>query len=299
MSYVDVAGMVGVPLLAGRLIDKFKDGATIGPIYFADGFKPSAVIVGAITVVLMYVSVWKMKEKEIEPSKTVPFKLIEAVRICLRNEAFVPYLAMIGLLRLGIDLVIVAIPFIVTTVMQSTPTVAGIGQALMPFVAAVLFPVVAWMAHKFGKKKVYQIAILLMVCILPLFVFIGRLPILSPMWQGLVLLGLLGIPASALLTMWRPMVADIIDYDEKRVGYRREAIYYGVEGLATKFAQGLAAGIVVILAEMGKAMGYPSLKYVIVGPVAAVIFLLGFLAFRSYPLNGHHVDEHQEGAREQ
>ena len=117
-----------------------------------------------------------------------------------------------------------------------------------------------------------------------LFCTVGHWPILSARLQGWIMCGLLGIPAAALLSLWRPLVAELVDYDERRTGYRREAIYFGMEALGTKLAEGIAALSIGLLLER---LGFSVERYlgvIFTGPLAAILAVVAYLVFRRYPL---------------
>jgi len=97
---------------------------------------------------------------------------------------------------------------------------------------------------------------------------------------------LLGFPASILMSMYRPIVCEIVDEDERRVGYRREAMYFGVEGLLTKFADGIAGMVVPVVIVVGHVFVAPPFGYVLSFAVGALFMLLAWWIFRWYPLGG-------------
>ncbi len=97
---------------------------------------------------------------------------------------------------------------------------------------------------------------------------------------------LLGFPASILMSMYRPIVCEIVDEDERRVGKRREAMYFGVEGLLTKFADGIAGIVVPVVILLGHALAAPPFGYVLSFAVGALFMLLAWWIFRWYPLGG-------------
>ena len=76
-----------------------------------------------------------------------------------------------------------------------------------------------------------------------------------------------------------------MDYDEKRTGYRREAMYNGMEGLITKFAAGIAAALVPLMLEyMGDTRELPW-GIISAGPICGLFFCLAWQAFRRHPFD--------------
>ena len=103
-------------------------------------------------------------------------------------------------------------------------------------------------------------------------------------WVIIFLFFLLGFPAAILMSMYRPIVCEIVDLDEQRVGTRREAIYFGVEGLLTKGADGVAAVVAPAVMLLGHWLAPPPMGYMVTFSAAGVVMFLGWWVFRYYPL---------------
>lgn len=103
-------------------------------------------------------------------------------------------------------------------------------------------------------------------------------------WAILFLFLLLGFPAAILMSMYRPIVCEIVDLDEQRCGTRREAIYFGVEGLLTKGADGVAAVVAPAVMILGHWLAPPPLGYMLTFGAAGFFMLLGWWVFKYYPL---------------
>jgi GPH family glycoside/pentoside/hexuronide:cation symporter len=80
------------------------------------------------------------------------------------------------------------------------------------------------------------------------------------------------------------LIADVIDEDERRTGLRREAMYFGMQGLLTKVSYGVGPLLATLLfTAFGNTAEQP-LGILLCGPAAGVLALLGWVAFRRYPL---------------
>jgi GPH family glycoside/pentoside/hexuronide:cation symporter len=94
----------------------------------------------------------------------------------------------------------------------------------------------------------------------------------------------LGPFVGAVLVLSRVLISDVIDADEQRTGLRREAMYFGMQGLLTKVSFGVGPLLATwLFATFGNTADEP-LGILLCGPVAGVLALLGWLAFRRYPL---------------
>ncbi len=304
MAYNDVVGMLIGTVFLGILLEVFRGGLDLGFIHLGDGYKVSGIIIAVIFTMTFYISITLVREKPLSEAKVVPFKFGRAMKEALTNPAFKPYVVAVAALRLGVDIVVAVIPFMVINLMGLGEGVAGGLQGVIVIAAAVLFPLVSKLSVKHGKKKIFQIGILGFAAGIALLAPFFHFPFLGWLVSGiaglfgaqlsqgyvmfshcLVVMLLIAFPISTSLVLPRPIIADVMDDDEKRTGYRREAIYNGMEGLITKFAAGLAVFIVPLMNEyLGATASRP--YGVIAAPVLGALFLLfGWYVFRGYPID--------------
>ncbi|MBI5528726.1 MAG: MFS transporter [Deltaproteobacteria bacterium] len=282
MAVFEIVGLLLAGGAAGVVIDAWKTGVPGLPAAF-NGFNLSAMAVGALTLAAFYTTAFRVKEREFTPSKEVSFGFRASFGESLKNSAFPPYLFMVVAFRIGIDTVVVVIPYMVTTVMGGTELHAGFIQMGIMLAAIALFYPVTILSDRLGKKKCFLVGSLGFLVVMPLVVTIGKWPFLSPMAQGIVVFLLAAFPAATFSVLPRPLLADIIDHDEKLTTYRREAMYNGVEGLFTRSASGLAWVLSATLFYLFGNSAENPLGVLLCGPVAAVFILAGTLVFRKYP----------------
>ena len=283
MGVFEILGTLAAMAGAGVLISMYKGGIGGGGPTGFNGFKLVGIIIGVLTFFFFYFTALFTKEKPYSEAKAVKFKFAESVVTTVRNPSFPPYLAIVVAIRLALDTVIVVIPYIVTTVMGGTEMEAAYMQMGIMVLAILLFPLVNFWSEKSGKKKVMIWGTLGFGIILPLVSTIGSWPVFSPLVQGTILFLLASLPVAVISVLQRPMIADVIDYDEKLSGFRREALYNGMEGLFTRSASGLAWVVVSLLfAFFGNSIENP-LGILLCGPVAGAILVIGIFYFLRYP----------------
>ena len=113
---------------------------------------------------------------------------------------------------------------------------------------------------------------------------VGKLPFGTPTVQAYLIYACATFPVATLFVLCRPILADIIDHDEKLTKYRREGMYNGVEGMLTKVAEGVGPVVATTLfAIFGSTRAQP-LGVILVGPAAGILVLAGAFIFRKYPL---------------
>ncbi len=302
MSYFDVVGMLLASLVIGFVFEAFAGGLTLGPIVLTDGYKVGGILISVLMLISFWISVILVRERPQHEIKKIDYNFLRAARECTKNPAFWPYIATVSLLRLGVDILIAMIPFMVIRLMGYGEAVAGALQGVIIIIAALFFPLTAYLANKVGKKRMFLIGLLWFAVQIPLLALVQHFPFVG--FAVAAIAGLFGAtmsanavmlahciglfvlafyPVSAALVLPRAIYADIMDYDEKLTGYRREAMYNGMEGLITKFAAGVAGALVpLMVVHLG---GTPSSPWgiLLAGPLCGLTFFLGWAAFRKHP----------------
>lgn len=157
-------------------------------------------------------------------------------------------------------------------------------------VAAVLVPLISWLAVKFGKKAVFQFALFWGVLVMAArwFLYTPDMPYLQ-LLDGVMYAFL----DAAVFLLCQSMIADVCDFDELENGTRREGAFAAVFGWM--FKSGLALGAFIsgiLLASIGfdKAVtGVPepatldTIRFMFAA-IPGMIFLIMFVVMFFYPL---------------
>jgi Na+/melibiose symporter and related transporters len=258
----------------------------IGSSYLigAVGFFNMGLILGIISLISFYIPVIVIKERT-ELNKDdlgLPFK--SAFIESFRNRPFVFYIIAMFFMFIASNILIAVVPYFTTIILHEEASSAGILSGVLVLVAMIFFPVVTRLSNLWGKKKVMLISIVMLTLFLPLMATVGHTSLIPLFYQGVFCVGLIGIPLAAFFVLPYAILADITDYDEQRTGYRREAMYFGMQGLVVKGALGLSS---LVLTTMLETFGYSTehpLGVVLCGPVAAVFMFISLLFFWKYPL---------------
>jgi GPH family glycoside/pentoside/hexuronide:cation symporter len=136
-----------------------------------------------------------------------------------------------------VNIVVTAVPYLGRAVLHASETEAAVGIAAVYLSAGVSLPLLGRAVRRFGKKRSYAAALLAMSALLVAMPAIAIAPRPIAFYVGLMVV--LGIPVGALLVLGRVLIADVIDADFARTGLRREAMYFGMQGLMTKVSFGL------------------------------------------------------------
>lgn len=259
--------------------------AMLGAAFFIEefGFQAMALFAGAVALVSFVPPLLTVREGPRVGRETFPLK--EALVLTLKNRVFLPYILSLPFFWFGFNFVLMGIPYITTV--QIGLSEAGVGTALMLalLVALLSFPLVRRLALLRGKKYTFSATMLLSSILLMGMASVGSWPGAIPVaYQGMTFIAAAGIPLAGLFILPNALLADITDEDERITGQRREAVYYGMQGLVMKGTIGLSA---LFLGLQLEAFGYSAegfLGILLIGPVAALCLLAGLVIFRRYPL---------------
>ncbi|MBW1873177.1 MAG: MFS transporter [Deltaproteobacteria bacterium] len=301
--------------LTGNLLPVFVV-LTASGIWFLEGGYQSVAFIGAIAIVFFSIfSVLFVKETYVPPpvetgtNKGVIKKALSEFGSTFKNKAFLPYLVGVFFYRMAIMITLTLTPFVATKILGSYPVSkadlgilsvlpevvgesgvpnweAAAGYLMMVVLvgAMVFFVPVSFLAAKTGKRILFILALAWLGVVLILMSTIGYWPGVSPVTQAMILFALAAIPVAIALVVMRPLLADVIDADEKLTGLRREGVYNGMEGLIMKVAAGLGPLIAGIIFAVFGASVEDSLGVRICGPVAGVCLLIAAYAFTKYPI---------------
>lgn len=258
-----------------------------GPIIDLLGFAAMGALVAALALLSRFLALagaWRHARVDVEPAR---LNVLQAFRWTFRNDQFLYFLPTFVLFNLGITLMTAALPFVVEAIIRPPAGRVGTYTAVLAAVpiAVVLasLPVVYRLALRRGKAWVYAVTMLLGACYLPLLFFMGFVPGIPRLVQAFLFLAPVGVCMAGVFVFPNAIMADIIDYDAIRTGMRREAMYYGTQNLIEGSVEALHALILTGLLALGGTAENP-LGLRLVGPVAGVSILIGYLVFRGYKL---------------
>ncbi len=255
------------------------------------GYFNTALATGILAFILIMITAVVIKEKKAKAGEKLAmahekYSVKEAFVWTFTNKPFVIYIIASVFQYLGFSSLTASIPFIVTMLMKKDIGFVGIVYAFNIPGFVISFVLVNFLAKKYGKVPLYKVCLLLLALLLPLLFFIGnpKIPV-SPVTAGVGLMMLLSFPIAGNMILPTAILADIIDYDEKLTSRRREAIYFGMQGLLQKIANALSQGLQALLFSV---FGYTATRHLginLLGPVAGFLGFVGFLVFLSFPLD--------------
>lgn len=261
-------------------------GIAVPKIVEASSFKTMAVISGILGFVFMIIPGIFIKERRVAVEHEAQTRFIDAVKWTFTNKAFLVYITSSVFVYLGFAAITASLPFIVTRLLGKGIGFVAIVNAVMLVGFLISFVIVNILTKKMEKARLYRWSIIAISAILPLMFFLGRVDFGVPTWIiGLVVMVIMSLPIAANMVLPMAILADVIDYDEKITGKRREAIYFGCQGFLQKLATGLSG---LMQTQLFKHFGYSMDNHLgvnLLGPVAGALAFIGFLIFLRYPLD--------------
>jgi GPH family glycoside/pentoside/hexuronide:cation symporter len=258
-----------------------------GPVIDRLGFPLMAAVMAALALgsrFLALAGVWWHAERDTPP---VALSLLRAVGSTFRNDQFLFFLPTFCVFNMGTTLMTAALPFYAANVFAPGEERVGSVTALLtaaPIVTLLLsLPLVQRLALRRGKAWVYAASMLFGALYFPLLFFMGFVPGLPTMAQGLLFLAPVGLAMTGVFVFPNALMADIIDYDAHLTGHRREATYYATQNLIETLVLALHSVILAGLLDLGGTPENP-LGIRLVGPVAGLSIFIGWLIFRRYTL---------------
>ncbi len=229
----------------------------------------------AITIFITGVTVKEKKSQAFKPAEVPPF---QAIRQTLKNRPFVRLLIINLISLFSFSLLPAMVPYWITYQLDMESQISIVMLLMYVFAAASLFPW-KWISDRVNKGPAYALGLFIASVTLILSFWIPQ----GPTSLVYVVAAIVGIGLSAQYIFPWAMLPDVVEYDEKETGERREGIYYGLWTLATKItgAFGLLVsgwaltlfGYVPNVAQTGRALLGIRIFFGIVPAVVLVLML--------------------------
>jgi len=212
----------------------------------------------------------------------------EALGRTLRNRPFVTYLVAQIVFILGITMSGPAVPYFARVILGRDEGFAALLSLVMLPGIILGFILIRSIVTRIGTKRTLVATIFLLG--IPMFPY-GFLTPSSPGEPGdlfnlIVVVGLSivkGFPIAGIMILPTVILGQLIDLDTAKTGSNRAAMYYGVQGLLTKWVYAASAAILsYLLSAFGRSAEEP-LGVLLIGPVAGTLCVIAALLYTLYP----------------
>lgn len=243
------------------------------------GFPAMGATLGIIGLIAFWIAIFGIRKRLASPAETLQINLHQALLATLQNTQFLVFSLAFILFSLGLNLLTALMPFYVKVILKQSEGLVALFSGLVLTAMIAALPLYNHLASLRGKKWVYGRSMLILGALFPLLALVGLVPFSTAFVQLMALVVLIGIALAGQFVFPNAILADVIDYDETKTGLRREAIYYGMQNTLQKFSFALSSIIFgTTLSLFGATVDQP-LGIRLIGPIAAVVTLIGFLVF--------------------
>lgn len=256
-----------------------------GPIIEAFGYPVMGITMGAIVLASFWISLFGVKERHrSESDLKARLSLFGAILQTVKNKQFLAFAAAIICFQVGLQIIMMALPFFVTSILGQSKAQVAVYQGTFVVIMFIALPLWVQIGSKLGKRKSQLISLFLLAILSPFFFLTGYLPIIAPTIQAIIFFALFAIPVAGLYVFPNAIVADITDYDEMKTNKRREAMYYAGFGFVEKAAWAISAFLVATILPVFGFTAENPLGIRLVGPIVGLLAFIGFIGFWSYRL---------------
>jgi len=202
-----------------------------------------AALVALIIMLSFFVPFFAIRKERFQSMAPQGYRLKEALTNTLRNRTFLIYVASSVFIIFGIYAFINALTYYTGIVLlpgSSEATYSSYSSLVLAgvMIFLVIFSVVTMkLAKRLSKKK----AMIILASILAIGMFLlGIIPSHPSLGLLVPMLAIVGMGATAPIILTYAVLSDIIDEDEQRTGFRREGMYFGIQGLIERVPYALS-----------------------------------------------------------
>lgn len=243
------------------------------------GFPAMGAILGIIGLISFWFAIFGIRKRLTTQTKVAEINLYQALLATLKNQQFLIFSLAFILFSLGLNLLTALVPFYTKVVLGLAEGWVALFMGVLLASMIISLPLHNLLARVNGKKWVYSRSMFILALLFPLLAFVGLSSLITPTAQTLIVVALIGIALAGQFVFPNAILADVIDYDATQTGLRREAIYYGMQNTLQKFSFALSSIIFGTTLSIFGATVDQSLGLRLIGPIAGLATILGFLIF--------------------
>ncbi len=268
-SFVSVFGIVGMGIALGAS----------GSLINALGYLGAGVVLSVVCALVMVVPALVIRvnpDYVPAPTPNQTRNLLKNIVGAFQNDKFVKYIIGFATFFIGFQLIQYNLAF-VTTVSLGLEKGMSSTLFIVSVVCALAFiPLYNVFVRKFGTVKSLMISMASYALVALLIMALPQIKGIPGTALGFALMALLGFPYSGLMVIPNVLVSEIIDDDYQRFAVRREAMFFGVQGLVNKLATAFASFAVGVLHDLLGSTAAKPAGITAIAPIAAAFALVGF-----------------------
>jgi len=243
-----------------------------------------SLILAAVALGALVITLGSIKEKSSRVLSSRP-PFWHSVKTAFKNKNFLRLCLFILCTETACNIFIKYVEYfschIIMPQLNSRSTTANLsqhqvsGMLLGVFIAAVITAIPFWykMTQYYPKKKLLLADMYYLLLVFPLFYFVGFIPGINVMTQGLVYFALVGLGYSAINILVIAKIADASDIHLNNTGQGAQAIHFGVYNFTKKLGLGTGLFIFIAVILLAEYFANTVTGFRLIGPVIALIVL--------------------------
>lgn len=207
-----------------------------------------------LAIILMFIPVIFINEKEYCDAQPSDVPLIEAVKKTFENKNFIYYVTADFSYFMGLTIIMTGLLYYITVLLGLKETLMGSLLPLMIIISFIFYPAVNVLAKIVGKKILVTLSFLMMSFTFFSIFFLGQYPVDNTL-QAYLLVISYSLPLSFLSILPNAVLADIAEHDALSTGIRQEGMFFAARTLMQKFGQTFGVLVFAALTSFGKDIG--------------------------------------------
>ncbi|HWK07787.1 MAG TPA: MFS transporter [Puia sp.] len=208
-----------------------------------------------LAALIMLIPVFTVDEKKYSGSKPSHLPIWPAIKKTFSNANFKYYLISDFSYYMALSIISSGLLFFVKVLLGLPESEGGVLMGVMVLVSLVFYPLINFLALRWGKKPVVLISFALLSLIFVAIYFLGKFPA-SPKTQIYTLVICAAFPLASLGILPNAILAEIAQQDAEQTGENREGMFFAVKYLFVKMGQTLGIALFAFLTIYGKDPGH-------------------------------------------
>lgn len=247
-------------------------------------FRITVAIFAGSGFICMMLPVLFLNEKKYCGNRVSNEGTFKAVIAAFRNRNFLMFTISDLMYWVANTFLEVGIIYYVTVLLGMEKEVTFTLMAVMFVVSFILYVPINLITKKTGKKKILSVGFIINTLLFGMIPFLGKIPGLSAMTQGYMLILLSSIPVAIFGIIPGAIAADIAASDAIATGSHKEGVFLAARTFAMKIGIAITNIIFPSLLLLGRSIENP-LGVQLTGFVALFFTLTGYILLRRYKEN--------------
>ncbi|MEM1654130.1 MAG: MFS transporter [Thermoplasmata archaeon] len=237
-AYFSIVGIILASILPSILL------------FFGLNLSDVGLILSIITLISYFVVFLAIKEEVTNEKIPTGYSVVKAFIQTFKNKTFNKYIIAYLFFQFGFYFFLSSLGYYVENiVLPNNPNFKvyiGIFTLTAVIFTIIFSPILVWYTKKNGEKKSFILFTSILGIAMMFTSIVGIINVVSNILQMLILMIFAGLGLTSYFILPNAILSEIIDEDEIITGYRREGMYFGVQGLLERIPSGLSSFVLGI-----------------------------------------------------